>query len=59
MSQSLRYHGLKQGGPMEVATGPRPAIKEDNEVQVQLKAVGLQPLDHKMIDYGIMVKSWP
>lgn len=44
---------------MEVALGPRPTIEEGNEVEVQLKAVALQPLDYKQIDYGFMVKSWP
>lgn len=59
MKQSLRYHSVKLGGPLEVATGSRPTIEEDNDIQVQLKAVALQPLDYKMIDYGFMVKSWP
>ena len=59
MAKSLRFQALEKGGPTEIASAPRPSIASDEEIQIQIRAVGLQPLDYKMIDFGLRVEKWP
>ncbi|KAJ1570050.1 hypothetical protein HK096_004208 [Nowakowskiella sp. JEL0078] len=48
----------EKGGPQVVETIPVP-IAEADEVVVNVKAAGLNPLDWKMAKFGFYVPAWP
>ncbi|KAJ2966224.1 hypothetical protein NQ176_g10251 [Zarea fungicola] len=55
---SCRLQALEVGGPLQEVriSVPSPDV---GEVQVRIKAVGLNPIDWKQLEYGINVSSWP
>lgn len=55
---SRQYQAVKQGGPFAFASIPKPT-PGPNEVSVRIKAIGLNPVDCKRLQYGVMVQSWP
>ncbi|MCJ1469733.1 hypothetical protein MMC07_008374 [Pseudocyphellaria aurata] len=55
---ATRYQAVKQGGPFEIVSASKPEL-ERNEVLVNIKAVALNPLDYKQLDYGMFISSWP
>ncbi|KAM0432841.1 hypothetical protein ACHAPT_004543 [Fusarium lateritium] len=57
-STMLQYQAVKQGGPFTLAKVPKPT-PEPTDVCIRIKAVALNPLDHKMLTRGEMIKSWP
>lgn len=53
-----QYQTDKQGGSFSLVTVPKPA-PGPNEICIQPKAVSVNPIDWKNIQFGAMVKSWP
>ena len=47
-----RYQANKQGGPFELVQVPKP-VPEGNEVVIKMRAAALNPVDNKIIDYGV------
>jgi NADPH:quinone reductase-like Zn-dependent oxidoreductase len=49
---------MRQGGPLEVHQ-TKPHIPGDDEILVKIKAVALNPIEWKQIDFGIDIPKWP
>ena len=49
---------MRQGGPLEVHQA-EPHIPGDDEILVNIKAVALNPIEWKQIDFGINIPKWP
>lgn len=45
---ATRYQAIRQGGPFEIVSASKPELERD-EVLVSIKAVALNPLDHKQL----------
>jgi hypothetical protein len=54
----LQYQTPKQGAPLTEVSIPQPT-PGPNEICIRTKAVGLNGLDWKGRDFGVMVQSWP
>lgn len=55
---TLQYQAIAKGGPFTLASVPKPT-PGPNEISIRLKAIALNPLDWKQLDFGLMVESWP
>ena len=49
---------MQQGGSLEVHEA-KPHIPGDDEVLIKIKAIALNPIDWKQIDFGINISKWP
>jgi NADPH:quinone reductase-like Zn-dependent oxidoreductase len=38
---------------------PLPRLEKSNEVLIRIKAIGLNPIDWKSVDYGFAIPSFP
>lgn len=53
-----RYQATKQGGPFELVKVSKP-VPEKDEVAIKTKAAGLNPIDYKMLLYGVSLMLVP
>lgn len=58
MSTIQQYRTAKQGGPSSLVTVPKPR-PGPNEVCIRPKAVAVNPIDWKNLQFGATVTSWP
>ncbi|KAK6197228.1 hypothetical protein LQW54_010797 [Pestalotiopsis sp. IQ-011] len=58
MSTIQQYQTALQGGPSSLITVPSP-IPGPNEVCIQPRAVAVNPIDWKNVQFGATVQSWP
>ena len=55
---SLQYQLTKQGGSFTKVPVSYPT-PGPNEICIRTKAIGLNPLDWKARNFGVMIQSWP
>ncbi|KAG9251015.1 chaperonin 10-like protein [Emericellopsis atlantica] len=58
-AQNTKFLIRALGGPLEAATAPLPRLTSPTQVLINIRAVGLNPADHKMITAGHRVASYP
>lgn len=57
--QFANYLVRQKGGSLEAILAPKPSVLQPTEVLIRVKAIAINPADHKMIDQGHRVTSWP
>ncbi|KAJ5698033.1 hypothetical protein N7462_000038 [Penicillium macrosclerotiorum] len=56
---NTKYLVTERGGALQATRATMSDTLEPNEVVIRLKAVAINPADHKMIDQGHRVAAWP